>query len=221
MLPMLLHLFLSIPLSNIISLNVRYLNWAATGIWVTTSGILAFCIAILRMKKIKHDSGQLDALLKTPLRIGEIVFSITAIATLLGFFQLLVSIILTVLLNNEYLAAVQVMLILVQILPLIIFYAILGTLFGIFIKDGIALVSVILLMFLILALSIGAFLPLSSFPENYTDMVNKFPITIIISNCQMIIQNGSVRYNGILITFLMNFFLVLLMLVVSHNTFRK
>ena len=91
MLPMLLYLFLSIPLSNIISLNVRYLNWAATGTWVTASGIFAFCVAILRMKKIKHDSDQLDALLKTPLRNGEIVFSIIAIATILGFLQLLVS----------------------------------------------------------------------------------------------------------------------------------
>ena len=221
MLPMLLHLFLSIPLSNIISLEIRYLNWAATGIWVTASGLLAFCVAILRMKKIKHDSGQLDALLKTPLRNGEIIFSVIIIATLLGFLQVLVSIGLTVLLNNEYLGMGQIMLILLQIVPLINFYAILGTLLGIFIKDGIALVSMILFIFLVLAFSIGSFLPLANFPTNYVDVVNKFPLTIIISSCQMIIQNGTITYIGIFLTLLINILLALLTIVVSYKTFRK
>ena len=221
MLPMLLHLFLSIPLSNIISLDIRYLNWAAPGIWVTASGLLAFCVAILRMKKIKHDSGQLDALLKTPLRNGEIIFSVIIIATLLGFLQVLVSIALTVLLNNEYLGMWQIMLILFQIVPLINFYAILGTLLGIFIKDGIALVGIILLIFLVLAFSIGSFVPLVNFPTNYVLAVNKFPLTTIISSCQMIIQNGNITYIGIFLTILINIFLVLITIVVSYKTFRK
>ncbi len=221
MLPMLLHLFLSIPLSNIISLDIRYLNWAAPGIWVTASGLLAFCIAILRMKKIKHDSGQLDALLKTPLRNGEIIFSVIIIATLLGLVQALISIAITVLLNNENLGFGQILLILLQIIPLINFYAILGTLLGIFIKDGIVLISIILLMFLILALSIGSFLPLTIFPTNYVDVVSLLPLTSIINSCQMIIQNGTITYIGIFLTFLLNIFLVLLTIVVSYKTFRK
>ena len=221
MLPMLLHLFLSIPLSNIISLDIRYLNWAAPGIWVTASGLLAFCIAILRMKKIKHDSGQLDTLLKTPLRNGEIIFSVIIMATLLGLVQALISIAITVLLNNENLGFGQILLILLQIIPLINFYAILGTLLGIFIKDGIVLISLILLMFLILALSIGSFLPLTIFPTNYVDVVSLLPLTSIINSCQMIIQNGTITYIGIFLTFLLNIFLVLLTIVVSYKTFRK
>ena len=221
MFPMLLHLFLSIPLSNIISLDIRYLNWAAPGIWVTASGLLAFCIAILRMKKIKHDSGQLDALLKTPLRNGEIIFSVIIMATLLGLVQVLISIAITVLLNNENLGFGQILLILLQIIPLINFYAILGTLLGIFIKDGIVLISLILLMFLILALSIGSFLPLTIFPTNYVEVVSLLPLTSIIDSCQMIIQNGTITYIGIFLTFLLNIFLLLLTIVVSYKTFRK
>ena len=221
MLPMLLHLFLSIPLSNIISLDVRYLNWAAPGIWVTTSGLLAFCIATLRMKKIKHDSGQLDAFLKTPLRNSEIIFSVIIMATLLGLVQVLISIAITVLLNNENLGFAQIILILLQIIPLINFYAILGTLLGIFIKNGIVLISIILLMFLILALSIGSFLPLTIFPTNYANVVSLLPLTSIINSCQMIIQNGTVTYIGIFLTFLLNIFLFLLTIVVSYKTFRK
>ena len=129
------------------------------------------------MKKIKHDSGQLEALLKTPLRNGEIIVSVIIMATLLGFLQVLIAITLTVLLNNEYLGFGQIMLILFQIIPLINFYAILGTLLGIFIKDGIVLIGMILLMFLVLALSLGSFLPLAIFPSNYVDVVNMIPLT--------------------------------------------
>ena len=221
MMPMLLYLFLSIPLSNIISLDIRYLNWAAPGIWVTASGLLAFCIAILRMKKIKHDSGQLDALLKTPLRNGEIIFSVIIMATLLGLVQALISIVITVLLNNENLGFGQILLILLQIIPLINFYAIMGTLLGILIKDGIVLISIILLMFLILALSIGSFLPLTIFPTNYVEVVSLLPLTSIINSCQMIIQNGTITYIGIFLTFSLNIFLVLLTIVISYKTFRQ
>ena len=178
-------------------------------------------LAILRMKKIKHDSGQLDALLKTPLRNGEIIFSVIIMATLLGLVQALISIAITVLLNNENLGFDQILLILLQIIPLINFYAILGTLLGIFIKDGIVLISLILLMFLILALSIGSFLPLTIFPPNYVDVVSLLPLTSIINSCQMIIQNGTITYIGIFLTFLLNIFLVLLTIVVSYKTFRK
>ena len=173
------------------------------------------------MKKIKHESEQLDALLKTPLRNSEIIFSVIIISTLLGFVQGLVSISLTILLNNEYLGIGQILLILLQIIPLINFYAILGTLFGIVIKNEIALIGMILLMFLILALSIGSFLPLANFPINYVFVINKFPLTTIISSCQMIIQNSTITYIGIFLTILINMFLVLVTLVLSFKTFRK
>ena len=154
-------------------------------------------------------------------KICILIFSVIIMATLLGFIQALVSIALTVLLNNEYLGMDQILLILLQLLPIINFYAILGTLLGIFIKDGITLVSVIILMFLVLALSIGSFLPLVNFPENYVLAVNKFPLTTIISSCQMIIQNGSITYIGIFFTLLINIFLTLITIVASYKTFRK
>ena len=200
---------------------MRYINWAAPGIWVTSSGLLAFCVSLLRMKKLKHDSGQLDALLKTPLRNGEIVFSVMIIGAILGLIQVLISIPITVILNNEYLSLLQISLILLQLIPIISFYAILGTLLGIFIKDGIALVSVIILIFLILALSIGSFLPLESFPTEYVDVVNLIPLSLIINSCQMIIQNESITYIGFFLTIFLNFLLILITISVSYKTFRK
>lgn len=221
MFPMLLHLFISIPLSNVISLDIRYLNWAAPGIWVTSSGVLAFCIAILRMKKIKYDSGQLDALLKTPLTNSEIIISVIINATILGFIQVLFSVVLTVLFNNEYLAFKQILFILFQLLPLINFFAILGNLMGIFVKDGIALVSMVLFIFLVLTLSIGSFLPLVHFPINYVDLVTKFPLTMIINNCQLIIQNTTSTFIGPFLTYVINIFLILITIALSHKAFRK
>jgi ABC-type uncharacterized transport system permease subunit len=72
-----------------------------------------------------------------------------------------------------------------------------------------------------LALSIGSFLPLTIFPTNYVEVVSLLPLTSIINSCQMIIQNGTITYIGIFLTFLLNIFLVLLTIVVSYKTFRK
>ena len=76
-------------------------------------------------------------------------------------------------------------------------------------------------MFLVLALSIGSFLPLANFPINYVDVVSRFPLTMIVNSCQMIIQNSAITYIGIFLTFLINIFLVLLTIVISYKTFRK
>jgi len=143
------------------------------------------------------------------------------IGAILGLIQVLISIPITVILNNEYLSLLQISLILLQLIPIISFYAILGTLLGIFIKDGIALVSVIILIFLILALSIGSFLPLESFPTEYVDVVNLIPLSLIINSCQMIIQNESITYIGFFLTIFLNFLLILITISVSYKTFRK
>ena len=175
------------------------------------------------MKKIKYDSGQLDALLKTPLTNSEIVISVILSATILGSIQVLVSIALTVLFNNEYLGVKQVSFIFFQLLPLVNFFAILGNLMGIFVKNGMTLVSMVLFIFLVLTLSIGSFMPLAHFPVNYVDIVSIFPLTMIVKNCQLIIANTSstTTYIGPFLTYLINIFLMLITVAVSHKVFRK
>ena len=48
LIPIFLHLLLAIPLSHLISLEVRYLNWAAAGIWFTSAGMASFLETSLR-----------------------------------------------------------------------------------------------------------------------------------------------------------------------------
>ena len=62
-----IHLLLAIPLSRIISLEVRYLNWAAAGIWVSSAGMAAFLESSLRARKINYETGQIAVILQSPI----------------------------------------------------------------------------------------------------------------------------------------------------------
>ena len=52
LMPVILHIFLAIPLSLVIQMDIRYLNWSAGGIWIVTAGITAFLYSANRMRKI-------------------------------------------------------------------------------------------------------------------------------------------------------------------------
>ena len=68
-----IHLLLAIPLSRIISLEVRYLNWAAAGIWVSSAGMAAFLESSLRARKINYETGQIDVILQSPISNLELI----------------------------------------------------------------------------------------------------------------------------------------------------
>ena len=67
LMPIVIHTFLAIPLSRIITMDIRYLNWSAGGIWITAAGMTAFLQSASRMRKIQFESQQIDALLKSPI----------------------------------------------------------------------------------------------------------------------------------------------------------
>ena len=221
MLPMVLHLFNSIPLSNIVSLDMRYQNWSGPGIWVTSSCMLTFINSVLRIKHIKSDTRQLESLLKAPIKNSDIIHSISLLATFMGLLQLVFSIFITVLLNNEYLTILQILFIIIQLFPLLLFFAFLGTLLGIFLKSSLYLIYLSIMLFLILSFSIGAFIPLHFFPSNYISIINNLPFSMIVYNCQLIIQNNDISYIGVIIMLFIDLFLVLFANVAAYRTFRK
>ena len=42
LMPILIHTLLAIPLSRLISMDIRYLNWSAAGVWISSTGMRAF-----------------------------------------------------------------------------------------------------------------------------------------------------------------------------------
>ena len=71
--PILIHLILAIPLSRFIILEVRYLNWSAAGIWVTSAGMASFLETSVRIRKINYETAQIDAILQAPISNLELL----------------------------------------------------------------------------------------------------------------------------------------------------
>ena len=67
LIPIIIHTLLAIPLSRLIAMDIRYLNWSAAGVWITAAGMTAFLQSATRMRKIQFESEQIDALLKSPI----------------------------------------------------------------------------------------------------------------------------------------------------------
>ena len=220
-LPMFLHLFLGIPFSKVIITDIRYLNWAAPGIWVCSSSMIAFMITFSRMKKMRFDSNQLNTLLKAPISNGHIILSVITRGIILGWIQSCFAMTLTIMINNEFISGIQILIILLQIFLIVIFFSILGTLFGNIIKDNLIMVFITLILFLFLALGMGAFIPMNLYPENYISIVSNIPISGMISNFQSIIQNEVYPISNIILTLILNLVLGLITLALSYQTFRK
>ncbi len=221
LLPMILHLFLTIPLSNVIEMDIRYLNWAAPGNWIVSSGIIAFVLSLLRTKYLKNDSNHLLSLLKTPLKNHEILLSIIISSGIVGILQFLISYFLTNTLNNEYLSFIQSISLFILALPSIFFFATLGLLLGIFIKRDLVMICTIFFVFKMMVFAFGTFIPLESYPIDFSEFSMKIPISIIVENAQLIIQNKSFSYVGFIGTTALLIFTYLISLICSFKTFRK
>ena len=66
LIPILIHTFLAIPLSRLIFMDIRYLNWSAAGVWISSSGMIAFFESATRLRKIHFETKQIDAILQSP-----------------------------------------------------------------------------------------------------------------------------------------------------------
>ena len=117
--PILIHIILAIPLSQLINLEVRYLNWAAVGIWIITSSMAAFLETSNRIRKIQYETNQIDILLHSPTTNVDILLALFFRGTIIGLIQFIFSILITYFLNHEYLGMWNIVLIVFHILSII------------------------------------------------------------------------------------------------------
>ena len=201
-------------------MKMRYMNWAAAGVWIVSSCLVSFVISFLKMKKIKYNTNQLDTFLKSPLTNGQILASQIISSFILGFIQLIFSILISLFLLNETLTFVQFILLFLQLFPLILFFSILGTLLGLYVYKDFLLLMIVVFIFMTLSFGLGSFIPLSYFPDGYMVFSSKIPLVRLIENSQFIIQNYPISFSYIFLTFLLNIFLGIILLVESYNRFR-
>ena len=135
LMPIVIHTFLAIPLSRIITMDIRYLNWSAGGIWITAAGMTAFLQSASRMRKIQFESQQIDALLKSPISNLDLLIINIARGMMYGVGQFIVAILITSTLNNEYLSLSSILIISIQMFTLILHFSVVGTLIGMLVSN--------------------------------------------------------------------------------------
>jgi len=221
LIPIFLHLLLAIPLSRFINLEVRYLNWAAAGIWFTSAGMASFLESAMRIRKIIYETSQIDALLQAPISNLELVTVISLRSIIFGFIQFIFSIIITCTLNHEYFGAVSVLMIIIQIILVILFFSVLGMLIGLLISNSIIIIQISLLLFIIISLGMGAFIPINNYPESYLVIANKIPLLIVVQNLQAMIIHQSIQWISFFLSLALTTLLFVITLITCNKIFRN
>ena len=219
--PVFLHLFLSIPLSNIISIDIRYLSWASPGVWITSSCMAAFLQSANRMRKLQFISDQIEAILKAPISNLDLLLSTIIRGVVYGIFQFIISIIITSLLNNEYLAFYVLLIIMIQMLFLVFHFAVLGTLIGGLVENDNLYYNIICLLFLSLTIGLGNFIPLSYYPKSFIYIITFIPTIFSFENVRSIILHNPFNWLSFFLTLFVTFILSIFNLIISYKIFRK
>ena len=111
--------------------------------------------------------------------------------------------------------------IIIQVMAVILFFSALGLLMGVHISNQIVFIKFSLALFLIISLGLGSFIPISSYPESYLDIVNKIPLMTVFQNLQSIIIHQSIKWTSFFLTLLLTVLLFLITLVTSNKVFRN
>lgn len=221
LIPIIMHTLLAIPLSRLITLDIRYLNWAAAGIWITASGMAAFIQSASRMRKIQFDSFQIDALLKSPISNLDLIVINILRGMIYGVGQFLVAIIITSILNNEHYNLENIFFIIIQMFVLIFYFSSLGTLVGMLVSHHFSFLNISFILFLFIAIGFGNFIPLTYYPSSYLSIINNIPTTLAFENVRSIILFTSFSWIGFFLTLIGTIFICIFMLIISYKVFRK
>ncbi|HIM53236.1 MAG TPA: hypothetical protein EYI88_01490 [Candidatus Marinimicrobia bacterium] len=221
LMPIVIHTFLAIPLSRIITMDIRYLNWSAGGIWITAAGMTAFLQSASRMRKIQFESQQIDALLKSPISNLDLLIINIARGMMYGIGQFIVAILITSTLNNEYLSLSSILIISIQMFTLILHFSVVGTLIGMLVSNGIFFVNISFILFMGITMGFGNFIPLKYYPYSFLSVVNTIPTTAAFENVRSVILHNPFNWAGFFLTLFGTIIIGIITLIISHKIFRK
>ena len=219
--PIIIHTLLAIPLSRLITMDIRYLNWSAAGVWITASGMTAFLQSATRMRKIQFESRQIDALLKSPISNLDLIIINILRGIIYGIGQLLVAIVITSTLNHDYPSLGNMLIIIFQMFTLILHFSVLGTLIGMLVSNHISFVNISFILFLGVTMGFGNFIPLKYYPNSYLSVINTIPTTTAFENVRSVILYGPFNWAGFFLTLIGTILICIITLIISHKVFRK
>ena len=96
----------------------------------------------------------------------------------------------------------------------------LGTLFGLIISNGLAFMQFSFIIFLLLSVGMGTFIPMSYYPDGYATIMEKIPLIIVFGNIQAAIINDPIHWFGFFMAIGITGIIVIISLILSHKKFR-
>jgi len=197
-LPLTLYLFFSIPLSLVLdNMKPIYMVWSSAGIWVVSSLFIVYLLSFLY--SIKNCNS--DLMKSVPIYSYEYLLAKYLYAIIIGTLQLIISIIIVGSLNSYYITIFEILKIYIIIFPSILMISSLSYFISILVRKNIFISVTNTFVFLFISLGFGSFIPLSKFPEFYTNIVKYVPISGTIINCQRIISNETIFFNLAFVSF--------------------
>ncbi len=218
LLPMAIYLFISIPLSSQISIDViNYINWSSIGNAVYASSIITYLLSSKLILRYKSKTSFSNLMLSAPQTNYQHLGAILIWASIIGLVQFVFSIVITQALNSSNLFFLDKILIIIYGLPIIILVSNLAIFIYLIVDSKLVqtLINSILTIFFVF--SSGLFLPLNKAPI----FLSYSPLYQTLINMQNIIMiNSSVIYPSIIILVL-SVLLFVINLVVSHKVLRN
>ncbi len=196
--PLILFLFFSIPLSLLfMDMKPIYTIWSSIGICFVCSLFLTYLFHFSYLSRIYKK----ETTKSLPIWPHHYLFSGYIFSIIVGLVEFFIAILVTSSMTSDIITIVSLLKLIVIILPSIIIVCNLS--FLIFkISDNFMTKNIFnILIFLILSLGFGSFIPLSYFPENYNNIVQYLPIASSIYNAQNIIVSKSFFFSLLFISF--------------------
>ena len=181
----------------------------------------SFLETSVRIRKINYETAQIDAILQAPISNLELLTVLSLRGVIFGFIQFIFAILITCALNHEYLGTLSVLMIVIQIMAVILFFSIFGILMGLLISHRTIFIQFSLALFIVMSLGIGAFIPISNYPESYLSIVNKIPLMIVLQNMQSIIVHQSIQWLSFFLSLALTTLLFFISLIISKKVFRS
>ena len=197
--PLILYLFLTIPLSVIVKdIKPIYIVWSAPGIWIVSTLYLVYLFNFSFYERNFNS----EMMKSTPVQSYQYLFAAYIFSLIIGLFQLLISIIIISSLNSDYISFINLLQFCSLIFPAIIIISCISCLIYFFVNNKIVSLFSHIIIFLLISFGLGSFIPINRFPQDYMNIVQYFPISGTILNFQKIISSELIFFNLIFISFL-------------------
>ena len=218
LLPLSLILFFSIPLSYVfLNLKPIYLIWSTAGISVISTIIFSFINNINSLfNKLKK-----EFIFSVPVSFSNIILSVYLFSMILSMLEFSISIILINSLNNNFLSILDCLFIFLLLIPSIFIFTAASIITACFMKERISFIVLILFLFVVASFGLGAFLPLSIYPDLYYNIIKYFPLSSSMLNIQKIISADYIYFSYLIVSCIYSIFFVLLSIVVLNNKIKE